>query len=263
MNRLKVFLSARRFRYPALCAGAVVLLVAGMLIASSAGFATHVYASPRSVAAAGGAPASFADLAEALGPSVVNVKITKLEKTQFPNMPQMGEGPFGDMFKQFFGDMPRQPHQFKSHGAGSGVIIDGDGTILTNNHVVDGAQEITVTLSDKREYKARVVGRDPKTDLAVIRIEGKGRFPAAKLGDSEGASRRRVGPCGRQSLRPQQHGHLRHRERERQDHRRRPLRRFHSDGCAYQSGKLRRSPFQYERRGGGHCHGYHTRTARG
>lgn len=186
MNRLKVFLSARRFRYPALCAGAVVLLVAGMLIASSAGFATHVYASPRSVAAAGGAPASFADLAEALGPSVVNVKITKLEKTQFPNMPQMGEGPFGDMFKQFFGNMPRQPHQFKSHGAGSGVIIDGDGTILTNNHVVDGAQEITVTLSDKREYKARVVGRDPKTDLAVIRVEGKGRFPAAKLGDSEG-----------------------------------------------------------------------------
>ena len=97
----------------------------------------------------------------------------------------MDEGPFGEMFKRFFGDMPRQPHQFKSHGAGSGVIIDADGTILTNNHVVEGAQEITVTLSDKREFKARVIGRDPKTDLAVIRLEAKGRFQAAKLGDSE------------------------------------------------------------------------------
>ena len=185
MDKLKGYLSTRGFRYPALCVGAVICLVAGMLIASSGGFATHVYASPRAVAAAGGAPQSFADLAEALGPTVVNVKITKLEKTQFPHMPQMEEGPFGDMFKRFFGDMPQQPHEFRSHGAGSGVIIDGDGTILTNNHVVEGAQEITVTLSDKREYKARVIGRDPKTDLAVIRVEGKGRFPAAKLGDSE------------------------------------------------------------------------------
>jgi serine protease Do len=185
MNRLKSYLSARRFRYPALFAGAVVFLVAGMLIASSAGFATHVYASPHPAAAAAGVPPSFADLAEAVGPTVVNVKITRLEKTQFPNMPQSEDSPFGEMFKRFFGDMPQQPHQFRSHGAGSGVIIDGDGTILTNNHVVDRAQEITVTLSDKREYKARVIGRDPKTDLAVIRIEGKGRFQAAKLGDSE------------------------------------------------------------------------------
>ena len=77
MDKLKNYLSARRFRYPALCAGAVVLLVAGMLIASSAGFATHVYANPRPAATAGGAPPSFADLAEAVGPTVVNVKITK------------------------------------------------------------------------------------------------------------------------------------------------------------------------------------------
>ena len=158
-------------------------------------------------------------------------------------MPQLEDSPFGEMFKRFFGDMPRQPHQFRSHGAGSGVIIDGDGTILTNNHVVDGAQEITVTLNDKREYKARVIGRDPKTDLAVIRIEGKGRFPAAKLGDSEAL---RVGewvlavgnPFGLSNTVT-----CWHRERERQDHRRRPLRRFHSNGCAHQSGKLRRPPF--------------------
>ena len=133
----------------------------------------------------GSAPPSFADLAEAVGPSVVNVKITKIEKTGFPDQLPLDEGPFGEMFKRFFGDTPRQPHQFKSHGAGSGVIIDADGTILTNNHVVEGAQEITVTTSDKREFKARVIGRDPKTDLAVIRLEAKGLFQAAKLGDSE------------------------------------------------------------------------------
>ena len=185
MDKLKNSLSKRRFRYPALFAGAAVLLAAGMLIASSAGFATHVYANPRPVATPGGGPPSFADLAEVVGPTVVNVKITKVEKTQLPHMPQWEDSPFGEMFKRFFGDMPQQPHQFRSHGAGSGVIIDGDGTILTNNHVVDGAQEITVTLNDKREYKARLIGRDPKTDLAVIRIEGKGRFSAAKLGDSE------------------------------------------------------------------------------
>jgi len=185
MDKLKNSLSKRRFRYPALFAGAAVLLAAGMLIASSAGFATHVYANPRPVATPGGGPPSFADLAEVVGPTVVNVKITKVEKTQLPHMPQWEDSPFGEMFKRFFGDMPQQPHQFRSHGAGSGVIIDGDGTILTNNHVVDGAQEITVTLNDKREYRARLIGRDPKTDLAVIRVEGKGRFSAAKLGDSE------------------------------------------------------------------------------
>jgi serine protease Do len=185
MDKLKNYLSTGRFRYPALFAGVVVLLAAGMLIASSAGFATHVYANPRPVATPDGGPPSFADLAEAVGPTVVNVKITKVEKTQLPYMPQWEDSPFGEMFKRFFGDMPRQPHRFRSHGAGSGVIIDGDGTILTNDHVVDGAQEITVTLNDKREYKARLIGRDTKTDLAVIRVEGKGRFSAAKLGDSE------------------------------------------------------------------------------
>jgi serine protease Do len=81
--------------------------------------------------------------------------------------------------------MRRFPRQFKSRGAGSGVIINNDGTILTNNHVVDGASEIVVTLNDKHEYKARVVGCDPKTDLAVIRIDAKGQFHAAVLGDSD------------------------------------------------------------------------------
>ncbi|MGD0230119.1 MAG: trypsin-like peptidase domain-containing protein, partial [Syntrophorhabdales bacterium] len=185
MNKLKGHVLAGKFRYPALGAVAVMCLLAGMLIASSFGFATHVQATPGRGGAVGGPP-SFVELVEEVGPSVVNVKVTKLEKTEFPDMPGIEEGPFGDMFKQFFGDMPRHPQNFRSRGAGSGVIINADGTILTNNHVVDGAQEITVTFADKREFKAHVVGRDPKTDLAVIRIDAKGRFAAARLGDSDG-----------------------------------------------------------------------------
>jgi serine protease Do len=70
-------------------------------------------------------------------------------------------------------------------GAGSGVIISSDGTILTNNHVVEGATEVTVTLADKKEYTAEVLGRDPKTDLAVLKIKANDSFPAAALGNSE------------------------------------------------------------------------------
>jgi serine protease Do len=79
----------------------------------------------------------------------------------------------------------RFPRQYKSRGAGSGVIVNADGTILTNSHVVEGASEIMITLNDKQEYKARVVGRDQKTDLAVIKVDAKALFHAAKLGNSD------------------------------------------------------------------------------
>ena len=182
MDKSNSHMKEAGFRYGALALVALIFLFAGMLIASSFGHSAQ--AEPRQ-ATAGVPPQYLPDLVEALGPSVVNVKITKVEKAQFPSvMPWAEEGPFGDMFKHFFGDMPRPPRTFKSRGAGSGVIIKSDGTILTNNHVVDGAQEITVTMSDKREFKARVVGRDPKTDLAVIKIDAKEDFVAAKLGDS-------------------------------------------------------------------------------
>ncbi len=172
-------------RYPAMALVAAVFLLAGMLIASTWDITSHVQAT--AAPAGGNAPSapSFADLAAALGPTVVNIRVTKIEKAQFPAMPGFPEGPFGDMFKHFFGDMPRSPHSFKTRGAGSGVIINADGTILTNNHVVEGAQEITVTLHDKREYKAKVVGRDPKTDVAVIKMDAIGPLKVAILGDSE------------------------------------------------------------------------------
>ncbi len=183
MNRLRNWIGSRKFGYPAVAVVAAAFLFAGMLVASSLSFGSHARANATAVKTTGGFPPSFADLADALEPAVVNIKVTKIEKTGMPDM----EGPSGDMFKNFFGSMPRMPEKFKSQGAGSGVIISPDGIILTNNHVVDGASEIVVTLADKREYKAKVLGRDPKTDLAVVRLEGKGPFRAAALGNSEGA----------------------------------------------------------------------------
>ena len=99
-------------------------------------------------------------------------------------------GPFGqqqnpfDQFRRFFGQIP---HEYKQHGLGSGVIVSPDGYILTNNHVVGHADEIHVTLMDKREFTAKVIGKDPKTDLALIKIDTNHPLPCASLGDSSKA----------------------------------------------------------------------------
>ena len=137
------------------------------------------------------APASFTELVKRVGPEVVNISTTKVIKRG--PMPRAfgNEGPwrdfFGDdFFERFFGQMPKE---HKQRSLGSGVIIDPQkGYILTNNHVIAGADEITVRLDDGKEYNAEVVGRDPKTDLALIRtkvaldVEG-----GAPLGDSNKA----------------------------------------------------------------------------
>jgi len=183
MNTIKNRLKTGNLRYPTVGAVAVAFLFAGMLITSSLGTFTHTQAAAAPAQSMVAGPPSFVELAEALGPSVVNIKVTKMQKAEGPEMPDMENTPFGDMFKHFFGDMPRTPRRIQ--GAGSGVVINSDGTILTNNHVVEGASEIVVTTSDKQEYKARVVGLDPKTDLAVIKMDTKGPFKAAVLGDSE------------------------------------------------------------------------------
>jgi serine protease Do len=129
-------------------------------------------------------PGSFAELAQNLSPMVVNVKVTKIEKAGHYG-PQIPDGHFGDFFERFFKEMPQMPENYRTQGAGSGVIISHDGYILTNNHVVESAQAVTVTLADKKEYKAQVVGCDPKTDLAVLKIEAQKPLPAAVMGDSE------------------------------------------------------------------------------
>ncbi len=102
-----------------------------------------------------------------------------------PNSPFGGGNGGGDPFEQFRHFFGQMPHQFKQRGLGSGVIVSSDGYILTNNHVVGHADEIHVTLLDKREFTAKVIGKDPKTDLALIKIDTKQPLPAASLGDSE------------------------------------------------------------------------------
>ena len=128
---------------------------------------------------------SFASLAAQSSPSVVFIKVVSVEKTAqdgpdfgFPPSPFGGHSPF-----PFHPPFP--PGGGKRQGSGSGFVIRQDGVILTNNHVVEDAKEITVTLTDKQEYAAKVLGRDPKTDLAVLKIEPKGELPVAKLGDSD------------------------------------------------------------------------------
>jgi len=135
------------------------------------------------------APASFTELVKRVGPEVVNVSTTKVVK-RGPMPRQFGqEGPwrefFGDdFFERFFGQIPRER---KQRSLGSGVIIDPQkGYILTNNHVIAGADEITVRLDDGKEYNAEVVGRDPKTDLALIRTKvALDVEVGAPLGDSD------------------------------------------------------------------------------
>ncbi len=134
---------------------------------------------PQGQEAASAPPGSLADLAKRLSPTVVNIKVVKVERSgPFP----IPDGPFGQFFRQFPNMVPEsRPMQ----GAGSGVIISESGEILTNNHVVEGAREVTVTLSDKEEYTGQIVGRDPKTDLAIIKINPKKPLHAAAMGDSD------------------------------------------------------------------------------
>jgi serine protease Do len=123
------------------------------------------------------APSSFADLAERLEPAVVNIQVTK----GAPGGPNPFEGtPFEDFFRRGPGG-PRPRVQ----GAGSGFVISPDGLIATNNHVVEGAREVKVTFASGEELPAKVVGRDPKTDLALVKVEPKSPLPSATLGDSD------------------------------------------------------------------------------
>jgi len=117
-------------------------------------------------------------------PAVVNISSTKIVKTQNNNMPDIFSDP---MFRQFFGNqvpqMPRGPQSEREFGLGSGVIVNPDGYILTNNHVVAEASDVEVFTQDQRKFKAKVIGTDPLTDVAVLKIDATG-LPTLTLGDS-------------------------------------------------------------------------------
>jgi serine protease Do len=135
---------------------------------------------PRSEAASG---RGYSAVVKQVLPAVVNISSSKVVK-QAPMATPQGLDPF---FRQFFGDDFAQrfnvPRERTEKALGSGVIVSPEGYILTNNHVVDGAKEVTVTLHDKREFKARVIGADPRTDIAVLKIDGS-NFPSLTLADS-------------------------------------------------------------------------------
>jgi serine protease Do len=129
-------------------------------------------------------PASFADLAERLMPSVVNISTTQTVTTTTNPFPfQFPPGsPFEDMFKEF-----GTPQERKSSALGSGFIIDEKGIVVTNNHVIQDAEDIIVRVNGDEEYKAKVIGADPLSDIAVLQLETKDKFTPVAFGDSDKA----------------------------------------------------------------------------
>lgn len=131
-------------------------------------------------------PPDFVELSKKLTPAVVNISTTKTVKPQQFNQPHtnpFGADPFGDFFGRYFQGLPQRPQ--KQRGQGSGFVISDEGYILTNNHVVAGADEIKVKLSDGREFRGELKGSDEKLDLALIKITSKNNLPLATLGDSD------------------------------------------------------------------------------
>ena len=130
-------------------------------------------------------PGSFADLAEKLMPSVVNISTTQTVVTRsnpFPGFEFPPGSPFGDMFKEF-----GTPQERQSSALGSGFIIDAKGIVVTNNHVIDGAEDIVVQVNGEKKFNAKVVGADPLSDIAVLQLDTKEKFIPVKFGDSDKA----------------------------------------------------------------------------
>jgi serine protease Do len=171
----------------------------------SAGVVLAASLSPGAFEATGAAHAQagrelpdFADLVERTGPAVVNIRTTELARARSgqPQIPELDPNdPFYEFFRRFFppGQMPGQPRgqsprnpnaprEEMPRGVGSGFIISNDGYVMTNHHVVEGADEIYVTLTDKREFKGKLIGSDQRTDVAVVRIDST-NLPSLKIGD--------------------------------------------------------------------------------
>jgi serine protease Do len=153
-----------------------VLLALALIMGSGAAFAKS-------------APDSFADLAQKLLPSVVNISTTQvIEGRPGMELPKLPPGsPFEDFFKEFFDRNQPEQRSRRATSLGSGFIVDAKGYIVTNNHVIQEADEITVILHDDTRLKAELVGRDTKTDLAVLKVKSTAKLSAIKFGDSDSA----------------------------------------------------------------------------
>src|SRR5256712_6304 len=187
---------SRRFTLVTVVLAAVVAFLVGAIVtgglprASVAARTAAKSVDLRSAARPSGGVAAaslvnFADVVERINPAVVNIDATtkgsetrrRRSRAGLPDPPELFDGPLG------FGT-PRDDRDAPRRGAGTGFIIDADGSILTNNHVIDRAERITVKLSDGRSLHARVIGVDPDTDIALIKVDGEPRLPVAPLGDS-------------------------------------------------------------------------------
>jgi len=160
----------------------MVLVLIGLIMGSGLPMAVAAKTAPVRMI-----PENFSVLADTVSPAVVHIRVEKIVRGA-QSFNQFGQNPFGDdqRFKDFFEYFGRQRQpDFKQPGLGSGFIIDKKGLIVTNNHVIDGAEKITVVLRDENEYNAEVVGRDPQTDIALLKIKTDTILTAVPLGSSE------------------------------------------------------------------------------
>jgi serine protease Do len=177
-----------RRRKAAVSALAVALITGGLVARASSKVLTILPEAAPAVRASvdpSGFQAGFSAVVKQTSPAVVNVYSTRVDKQRAPQNSPFFNDPF---FRRFFGDNPEQsqqkpPRERRQQSLGSGVIVNPDGYIVTNNHVVDGATDVKVTTFNKKDYPAKVVGRDPKTDIAVLKVDTKD-LPYLRLGDS-------------------------------------------------------------------------------
>ena len=131
---------------------------------------------------------NFTELVEQVGPAVVNISTTQKIKAhgnlppgvEIPDLPE--DSPWGELFKKFFGEKGAPSEGFNTQSLGSGFIIDESGYVITNNHVIRDAEEVIVRLNDRREFKAEIIGSDPRSDVALLKVDASG-LPAVKLAD--------------------------------------------------------------------------------
>jgi len=166
----------------------VLLIVGGFVALGYAGSMALKPSQPQPVSASVGVetpmvPANFSELAEKVRSGVVNIQVVKKVQNAGMGIPNFRGNPFGDFFGPFSDGTP--PGGYKQRGVGSGFVMSRDGYILTNNHVVEDADQIKVKFADGKEYEGKVVGRDPKTDLAVVKINGAADLQPLTLANSD------------------------------------------------------------------------------
>src|SRR6266853_3339489 len=184
-------MTSRRFTYVTVGLAAAVAFLVGTIFAGGV-TRSRVTAGPearRAPASRSGIPAgalvNFADVVARVNPAVVNIDATSKSRGRSKHSRDVDEDNGPDTFDAPFDSVqPRRDADPARRGEGTGFIIDADGSILTNHHVIDKADRITVKLSDGRSLRARIIGSDPDTDIALIKIDGEAGLPVAPLGDS-------------------------------------------------------------------------------